>query len=451
MIHRRQRMARIGVLLGALAFVSSACLGSDTGGTAEGGSEGGGGGGESGGEVLAAFEGDEATRFQAVVDAFNEQSESGEIEFISATAFETEVNTRFQSGNPPDIAIWPNPGGLLDQSDNLKPLSEIEGLDLEAYEADLVPGFLTAAERDGEFYGLPYRMAVKSIVWTPEPAFADGGYAVPETYDELIELTNTIREDGTTPWCLGVESGDATGWPFTDWIEEYVLRTAGAEVYDQWVAHEIPFNDPQILEAAQRFEEDIFTEENIVGGRQGAVSTPFGDAFNVAFDDEPGCYMMRQGNFITSEGFFPDDIREDLEGNVETFYFPSGIEGGVEENPVLLGGDLAGRADTDSTAADAFMAFLATPEAAEPWASEGGFLTPLTTFDPAGYPDELTRDVAAIGVEADVARYDASDQMPGAVANAFWAQTVAWASGSQDLEAALATVEETFAAEAGSE
>jgi alpha-glucoside transport system substrate-binding protein len=434
------------MLLCALALVTSACLGGESGGGQSAGGGGGGGGeegGGGGGEILAAFEGDEATRFQAVVDAFNEET-GNDIQFTSATAFETEVNTRFQSGNPPDIAIWPNPGGLLDQADNLKPLSEIEGLDLEEYQGNIVPGFLDAASQDGEFYGIPYRMAVKSIVWTPEPAFSEAGYEVPETYDDLVALTNEIRESGATPWCIGAESGEATGWVFTDWIEEYVLRMAGPEVYDQWVAHEIPFNDPQILEAARQFEQDIFTNENVLGGLQGAVSTNFGDAFNPAFDEEPGCYMMRQGNFITSEGFFPDEIREDLSNNVGTFYFPSGIEGGVEENPVLLGGDIAARADTDSAAADAFMAFLTTPEAAEPWATEGGFLTPLSNFDPSLFPDDITRDIFQIGVEADVARYDASDQMPGAVANAFWAETVSWASGSQDLEAAFQTIEETW-------
>jgi alpha-glucoside transport system substrate-binding protein len=431
------------VLLVGLALVATACLGEGGGGGGGAAGGGGEGGGGAGGEVLAAFEAEEAARFQAVVDAFNEQSEN-DIEFVSATAFETEVNTRFQSGNPPDIAIFPNPGGLLDLSDQMRPLSQIEGLDVDALEENIVPGFLDSAARDGEFYGLPYRMAVKSIVWHPSPEFSEAGYEVPEDYQGFMDLLEQMEADGiATPIALGAESGEATGWPFTDWVEEYMLRLHGPEVYDQWVAHEIPFTDERVREAFQRFSDDIIP--NVFGGGQGAVSTNFGDAFNPAFDDPPGAWLMRQGNFITSPGFFPDEVLEDLESNVGVFYFPAGIEGGIEEDPVLLGGDLAARADTDSAAADEFMAFLATPEAAEPWAAEGGFLTPLANFDASVFPDDITRQMFEIGTTADVARYDASDQMPGAVANEFWAQSVAFVGGQQDLDTTLENIEAAWA------
>ncbi len=115
-------------------------------------------------------------------------------------------------------------------------------------------------------YGIPYQAAFKSIIWYPNAAFEEAGYEIPETWDDLLALTDEIRATGVTPWCIGMEHGDATGWVATDWLEDIVLRTAGPEFYDQWVTHEVPFNAPEVLEAAELMAEIWFTEGNVYGG-----------------------------------------------------------------------------------------------------------------------------------------------------------------------------------------
>ncbi len=142
---------------------------------------------------------------------------------------------------------------------------------MDTLDETLIPGFLDAVtDEDGTVYGAPMRMAVKSLVWVPKPAYADAGYSLePASIEELSEIADEIKADGTAPWCIGYESGAATGWVGTDWIEEFVLRVAGPEVYDQWVNHEIPFDDPQIKQAFDEYEKLALEDGQRPGRRQG--------------------------------------------------------------------------------------------------------------------------------------------------------------------------------------
>jgi alpha-glucoside transport system substrate-binding protein len=215
-------------------------------------------------------------------------------------------------------------------------------------------------------------------------------------------------------------------------------------VYDQWVNHEIPFNAPEVTAAWEKFGEIFQTEGNVVGGTQGVLSIPFGESPNAMFEKEPGCWLHRQANFIS--GFFPDKVQEDLDGNVGAAYFPSGIEGGFDGDPVLGAGDLAMMIN-DTEAARQLMEFMGTAEFGGPWAEAGGYLSAHREFDASLYPDELTRQLFSIAQEADVLRFDGSDQMPGAVGTgSFWTGIVDWISGEADLEQALTTIEESWPA-----
>jgi len=320
-------------------------------------------------------------------------------------------------------------------------------LDIDSLEETLIPGFLEATTaEDGQIYGAPMRMAFKSVVWYPVPEFEEAGYEVPETYEELVALEQQILDDGNTPWCLGMEAGADTGWVATDWIEELVLRTGGPDVYDQWVSHEIPFDAPEIQRAGELFGDIVLDEDKVLGGPDAVLTTPFGDSPNPMFDDEPACFLHRQGNFIT--GFFPEDVQDDLTANVGTFLFPPVTEDGFEGSPILGGGDLAALFNADDENAVRVMQFITSPEFGGPWAEGGGWLSPHTTFDTSQYGDEITQEIAELAAEADVFRFDGSDLMPGSVgAGTFWTEMVSWINGENDLEAALSAIEESWPAD----
>ncbi len=425
-------------LLAALTLLATACLGGSEGGGAAGEGEGGGTV-----TVMAAFVDDEGALFEESIAPFEEET-GIDVVYEGSPDFDTTITTRVQGQNAPDVAIFPQPGLLLDIAEQTDAPPIGDYMDVAALEESLIPGFLDATTTDEGAFGVPMRMAVKSVLWYPVPEFEEAGYAIPETEADLRALEEQIRADGGTPWCLGMESGDATGWPGTDWIEEYMLRLHGPDVYDQWVNHEIPFDAPEVKQAWEKFGELWQTEGNVVGGTQGMLSIAFGDSPAPMFEEEPGCFLHRQGNFIT--GFFPDEVQEDLPANVGAAYFPSGIEGGFDGNPVLAGGDLA-LLINDTEPARKFMEFLGSAEYGGSWAKAGGWLSPHRGFDESLYPDDVTRQLYAIGAEADVLRFDASDLMPGAVGTgSFWTGIVDWVSGERNVDEVLKTIEKSWPA-----
>jgi alpha-glucoside transport system substrate-binding protein len=435
----RSRWFRPAAAVLLLALVASACNGNgngdDNGEAADGD--------QIGGEVrvMSAFVGEEADLFRESFAVFEEET-GITVDYEPAQNFETVITTRVQGGDPPDISLHPQPGLLMDIVEQTDAVPIAEYLDIDEVEAAMIPGFLDATrDEEGNAYGLPMRMAVKSVLWYPVPEFEEAGYELPETMAELEELEDQIIADGNTPWCLGMESGDATGWVGTDWVEEFMLRLHGPETYDEWVVNDLPFESPEVQAAFEEFGRIWQKEGNVVGGAQGLTNINFGDSAAPLFDDPPGCYLHRQGNFVT--GFFPEDVQEDLDANVGAAYFPAAADG-FDGSPVLAGGDLA-LLINDTPQARAFMEFLARDDFGEPWANAGGWLSPNVNFDESQYPDDVTRAVYRVGADADVLRFDGSDLMPGAVgAGTFWSGIVDWVSGRTELDEVLTRIDNSW-------
>jgi alpha-glucoside transport system substrate-binding protein len=434
----KRRLAALGLALG-LGLAMSGCLQSDD----DGDGDSGGASNEKTGDkkvtILGAFGGDEQAAFEDALADY--ESESGiDIEYTADQDFTTTIVQKVNSGQAPDIGLFPQPGGLLDLTDDEVPLEDV--IDLDAIEQTLIPGFLEAATKDGKVYGAPMRMAVKSIVWYPKPAYTDAGYPTEvASYQDLLTLSQQIADAGTPPWCMGWESDQATGWVGTDWLEEMVLRVGGPDVYDQWVTHEIPFDDPTIVQALDEFGKIAKDPNMVLGGENAILNTGFADAMTPAFDPKPGCYLMRQGNFAT--GFFPDDIQADLDGTVGTFYFPH-FDGGYDGDPVLGGGDLAAAFTSDDDDVNKVMEYLTSDKFGGAWAQAGGWLSPHKTFDASQYADETTRTIAQSAAEADVFRFDGSDLMPADVGSGtFWTGMVDWISG-QSSEDTLKAIDESW-------
>ena len=353
------------------------------------------------------------------------------------------IMTKIQANDTPDIAMIPQPGVVADIVDRgaAQPLDDV--VDMSALEQSMVSGGIEAGTVDDKFYGLLTSMNVKSLVYYNKPAWEKAGYPIPKTIDELNQLTEQIKADGGTPWCMGIESDTATGWPATDWFEDLIMRYGGADGYNSWVSHETPFDSDLVRQAAAEFETLMFTDGNVLGGREAISSTNFGTAGNPMFDEGgPSCWMYKQGSFIT--GFFPEDIVKNLEENVGVFGFPPAEAGG--ENPVLGGGDLAVLL-SDSEDAKTAMTLLAKTEVGNeaPGIPASTFLSPHKDFDSSLYPNSLAADAADVAYNASVLLFDGSDQMPGEVgAGSFWREMTAWISGQQDLDTTLTNIDESW-------
>ncbi len=386
--------------------------------------------------VLGVVVGEQQKKLEAALAPFEDKT-GIKVVYEGTDAFATLLPVRVESGDAPDVAMFPQPGLMRDfaQTGQLVPISDF--MDKNKLEEAYSKDWLDLSNVDDQLYGVWYRASVKSLVWYNPKSFAAKGYEVPQTWSEMIALSDRIVADGGTPWCLGMESGNATGWVGTDWVEDIMLRTAGAEVYDQWINHEIAFNAPPVKEAFTKFGEIVLNPKYVRGGIVGAISTPFGDSPQGLFQEPPGCYLHRQANFIAS--FFPEEAV--LGENVAVFALP-----GIKQefgNPVLVAGDMFAMFN-DTPEARALMEYLATPQPHEIWAKLGGFISPHQQVSLDIYPDEVTKKQAEILANAEVVRFDGSDMMPSNVGTGtFWTGIVDYVGGD-DVEKVLTKIEKSW-------
>ncbi|MCF7943369.1 MAG: ABC transporter substrate-binding protein [Spirochaetia bacterium] len=364
--------------------------------------------------VFGAFRDAEALRFEEAMIPFEERT-GVDVVYEPSSEFETQIFIQVEAGNPPDVAALPQPGLMKNFAERgvLFPLSSEV---VSRIDANYTPAWKDLGSYEGDVYGVFHRVNAKSFVWYPKEVFEAEGYKTPGTWDEMLALMEEMKADGYTPWSVGIESGAATGWPATDWMEDIMLRTAGPEMYDKWVNHEIPFNDPAVKKAAEYMMSIWGSNENTLGGPSSVATTNFGDAVKPLFEANPQALLHRQGNFIT--GFMQDNVQANLEEKVGVFAFPS-----IDPKwgtPVLGGGDQFVMFSESDDIND-FLAYLTTWESAKSWAKAGGALFPHQDQDFSDYGSKLEADLAKILVNAEVFRFDASDLMPAEVgAGSFW-------------------------------
>jgi ABC-type glycerol-3-phosphate transport system substrate-binding protein len=255
---------------------------------------------------------------------------------------------------------------------------------------------------DGTLYGLFFKGANKSTIWYNAGVFEGAGVEPPETWDALLESAGTLQAYGVPAYSIG----GADGWTLTDLFENIYLRTAGPELYDQLSNHEIPWTDESVITALERMAEIIGDEQNLAGGTSGSLQTDFPTSVTRVFADEPEAAMVIEGDFVGTT--IAESTNAEPETGFNVFTFPS-----IDDSaPAVMGGGDAVVLFTENEAAKALLEYLATPEAAEIWAAQGGFSSPNQNLDPGVYPDEITRATASALAEAETFRFDLSDLQP---------------------------------------
>ena len=452
---RRRSHLAAAAAVGSLALVLTACSGGDDEG----------GGGDATSDVdCAAFEqygdlsGKSISVYTSIVEPESvqqtdsyipfEECTGAEIEYEGSREFEAQLPVRLQAGNPPDIAYIPQPGFLASiVADYPEVVVAAPQAVIDNANEYYTEGWVNYGTVDGTLYATPLGANVKSFVWYSPQAFEENGYEIPTTWDDLIALTDQIKSDypDAKPWCAGIESGDATGWPATDWLEDVLLRTAGPDVYDQWVTHEIPFNDPQVLDALETVG-SILKNPDYVNGGLGDVQSIATVAWNEAGNPIPDqmCFLHRAANFYQANWDPSLTVAED--GDVYAFYLPGKT---ADDKPLLGGGEFV-TAFADRPEVQAFQAYLSSPEWAnakakatgQGWLSANSGLDPELLQSPI---DKLSFDL--LTDDTYTFRFDGSDQMPGAVgADAFWKQMTAWIGEDQSDEATLDNIEKAWPA-----
>jgi alpha-glucoside transport system substrate-binding protein len=408
MTQRSRRWRGVAAIVGGAMLVAAACTGGN------GGSEG-----DKEVTVVGTWGGSEQESFLAMVKPW-EESTGNTVKYTGSRGLGTYLQTAVQSGTLPDLAGLPGPGEMREfyAQGALKPLDDV--LDIEQYTSETAPAFVDLGKADdGKIIGVFIKSALKGLIWYNPNNFS----ASPTTWEEVM---GTDPGDAEALWCVGLESGADSGWPGTDWVEDFVLRISGPEVYDAWVAGTQKWTSPEIREAFEAFGEVL---DASYGGSTYVNGTNFGAAANPMFTDPPGCLFHHQASFITD--FFQEQGGAE-EGEYDFFPMP-------DINPEYAGaftgaGDLFGLF-SDKPAAQDLLKYLTTAEAQRIWVERGGALSGNTQV--TEYPDEVSRRSAEILTNAEIFRFDAGDLMPLSMKAAFFRAMVDYAENPGNLDTIL--------------
>ncbi|MDQ4407911.1 ABC transporter substrate-binding protein [Rhizobium sp. AN63] len=380
--------------------------------------------------IFGPWRGEDEALFQTVLAYFSDAT-GVNVRYSSSENYEQQIVIDTQAGSPPNIAILPQPGLLADLAAKgfLVPLGdETASWVKDNYGAgqswvDL--GSYKGKDGNKAYFAFPFKADVKSLVWYVPENFEEAGYKVPESMEDLFKLTDQIVADGGTPWCIGLGSGGATGWPATDWVEDLMLRTQPLDVYQKWTTNEVKFTDPAVVAAINEFGKFAKNEKYVSGGVAAVASTDFRDSPKGLFDIPPKCYLHHQASFVPS--FFPDGTK--VGTDVDFFYMPTYAAKPELGKPVLGAGTLV-TITKEAPAAKAFVDFLKTPIAHEVWMAQSSFLTPYKGVNVDIYANEQMKRQGEILTSATTFGFDGSDLMPGKIgAGAFWTGMIDFVGG----------------------
>jgi alpha-glucoside transport system substrate-binding protein len=430
-----KRGMKLWGMLIALLLLMGACAGGEV--ANEGGEDDGGGEASGSVDVAAVWTGGEQENFEAVLEAFTEETGIETTYKSTGDDVGAYLGTQIEGGNPPDVAMLPQAGLLRDLAaeGSLTPAND----DVRAaMEENFAADWLELGSVEGELFGVYFKAANKSTWWYNTQVFQQAGVEPPTTWDEMLQAAETVNASGV-PF---VSIGGGDGWTLTDWFENIYIQTAGPEMYDQLSNHEIPWTDPSVIEALETFAQLVGDEANIAGGTAGALQTDFPTSVQQVFADPPEAATVYEGDFVA--GVITGETNAG-EGDYDFFNFP---QIGDADAAVVGGGDVA-VALSDNEAAQELLAFLATPEAAEVWASAGGFTSPNQNVDISVYPDELTARSAEAVASAETFRFDMSDLQPaefgGTVGKGLFLRFQDFLQNPDDPEAAARALEKDAA------
>lgn len=440
---RLTRTLTAGTALAASALLLSGCL---AGSTTTKGSKGANDNTSKTISFTVAFSGSQYTNFQQSVDPYA-KSQGITIKWASDPNFNTDIVNDVKAGNVPDIAMFPQPGILrqLAAQGKLADLNDI--LDVPKLKSEMVADITQPGTVGSTVYGLPPSINVKSLIFYPKKAWAADNLTPPTTTADLLSFAQKLKSEGKTPWCMGIESGSATGWPATDWLEQMVLDYGGLTQYNDWVSHKVLFDSPLVIKAAEYYQTMFSTPGFVYGGQSSISSSNFATAGNPLFNPnntqtDPGCYMYKQGSFIVAPGFIPTPILNNVDSDLGVFSFPGTT---ASSKPVEGGGDLAGLFSGKNASAIKIMKYMLSPTFGAYAAKNNTLISPFKSFDQSNYSSAVYKSMADVAYNATTFAFDASDNMPGVVGSgSFWTQMVQWINGKTSLVSALKAIDSTW-------
>lgn len=389
-------------------------------------------------DLLCVWGGTEQDSFKATVAPFKQQT-GITVNVESTRDLNAQLTTRLRGNNPPDIAILPNPGKMQELASQHKLIALDSFLNMSQIRSQYASTWIDLGSYNSKLYAIFYKAANKGTVWYNPKQFTAGGYSTPGTWQDMINLSNTIAGKGRYPWSMGVESGAASGWPATDWIAQIYLNQAGPDMYDKWVAHKIPWTDPSIKTAFQTYGAIVGGKHYINGAPQSILATNFLPASYGPFKSPPDSYMYYLGDF--TEGFITAQFKT-LQPETDFNFFPFPTINTQFQGAVTGGADVV-VAMKDNDAVRKLVAYLATADAQTIWVKRGGFTSVNKSVDLGVYPDPVAKSSARMITATSIFRFGAGDLMPSAVQAAFWKGMLTFIADQTQIDSVLGSIEST--------
>lgn len=385
--------------------------------------------------VLGLWSGPEYENFITIKSVW-EKSTGNTVDWQGTQDLPGALGVDDQAGTPPDVAVLPNLALMqqLAKDGTLVPLDSV--LDMNQVKKDYAPAWTDLGSVNGKLYGIFYKASNKATVWYSPAAFAAGGYAVPQTWDDMTRLADTMVADGRTPFSVVSASGPASGWPLTDWISETVLNNCGPELYDKWIAAKVPWTDACIKESFEMFDKVVQTKGYVLGGAQRILTTADSAGGTPLYSKPPTAYMYYLSSI--AQGFIASQY-PNLNAGRDYKFFPFPTINPQYSGAITTGADVVVML-RDTTAARSFMSYLAGAPAQEAWIKLGGFTSVNRSVPSDSYLDPVGQAVAAEVADARIVRFGAGDMMPASLQRAWWARMLDLVKDPSKLDSILSSL-----------
>ncbi|TFG63202.1 MAG: carbohydrate ABC transporter substrate-binding protein, partial [Spirochaetales bacterium] len=341
--------------------------------------------------VMAVWGGQELEVFKEMLKPF--EAKTGiKVEYEGTRDLDAVLTTRVEAGNPPDIAGLPGPGKMAEFARARKLVDLSTVLDMNVVKRDYGQSWIDLGTVDGTYVGLFTKASIKGLIWYSPKQQKASGFTIPKTWDEMLAVSKAIAAKGVKPWAIGIESGAASGWVGTDWLENIFLKMYGPAKYKDWYDGKLSWTSAEMKAVWMAFGQIVADPNMIYGGKQYVLSTNFGQAPQPLFTNPPGAAFHHQASFIVGfiKEMFPD-VKPMEDYNF--FQFPS-INAAYAKS-VEAGGDVFGMF-RDTPQARELMKYLASPEAQAYWVSGTGALSPNKGVSLVFYPDDISKQSAKI-------------------------------------------------------
>ena len=389
-------------------------------------------------DALTEWSGEELDSFNAINAAFTKKT-GIKVNVESTRDLPAVLTTRVKGNNPPDIAGMPSvptfqqlaSEGKLVQLDNI--------LNMSQYRQDYAQTWIDFSSVNGHVYAVLPKANSKGTIWYSPKQFQANGYTVPQTWDDMIALSNRIASQGKYPWSMGLESAASSGWPGADWIDQIYLSLNGIDMAKQWVAHKIPWTHPSVKQAFQMFGQIANGKHYINGAPQAILATNFQDSSYLPFDNPPKAYMIYLGDFAT--GFIASQF-PNAQAGTDYNFFPFPVINPQYKGQITGGADImVAMKDNDGTRQ--FMQFMASAEGQSIWPKRGGATSVNKSVPLSVYPDPVTKAVAQQLTQATAVTVGEDDLMPQVMENAYWKGVLAYVQNPSQLDSILSSLEST--------